>query len=202
MLLTLVEGEALQRDLDTLGHWIISNGIKFNKCQGQNNDGHKFRLWDKMARNLLVRKRFGVLVNCRLNISQQWALAAKSANYIFGYVKYVIASLSKVAINSLYLVLVRSHLEYYMWFWVPQYKNYIKILDCIQRRVTKLVKGMKDKFYEEKLRMFGLSSLEKMRSRGDLVALCNLLRRRNWEWGAGLFFLLTDDRMHGNGTKL
>lgn len=45
---------------------------------------------------------------------------------------------------------------------------------------------------EEKLRTFGLSSLEKGRLRGDLTALYSNLRKGNGEGSADLFFLVTN----------
>ncbi|XP_040409366.1 protein quaking isoform X20 [Cygnus olor] len=68
----------------------------------------------------------------------------------------------------------------------------------VQRRTTKL----EGTSYEESLRMPGLSSLKKRWLRGDLVALCNFLRRGRAEGGTHLFSLITDDRMHGNSTEL
>ena len=55
---------------------------------------------------------------------------------------------------------------------------------------------------EERLRTLGLSSLENRMPRGDLMALCNSLRRERAEGGASLYSLGTEDGMHGNGTKL
>jgi len=48
-------------------------------------------------------------------------------------------------------------------FCAPQYRGKVKILEWMQKRVSKLVKVLEDVSWEEKLRMFWLTGIDERR---------------------------------------
>uniref|UniRef100_A0A803TV46 Reverse transcriptase domain-containing protein n=1 Tax=Anolis carolinensis TaxID=28377 RepID=A0A803TV46_ANOCA len=127
----------IQNDLDRLERWAETNKMKFNrdKCKilhfGRKNGNQRYRMGDAWLDSSVCKKDLGVLVDNKLNMSQQCDAAAKKANGILACINRGIVSRSREVMLPLYSALVRPHLEYCVQFWAPQMKGDVDKLENV-----------------------------------------------------------------------
>ncbi|PKU27025.1 hypothetical protein llap_22671 [Limosa lapponica baueri] len=100
-----------------------------------------------------------MLVDEKLNMTWQCVLAAQEANCILGCIKRSVASRSREVMLPLCSGETPPGVLHPALG--PQHKKDRDLLEQVQRRATKMIRGLEHLSYEDNLRVLGLLSLEK-----------------------------------------
>jgi len=144
---------------------------------GSGKNHYQYKLGNKMIETISpAEKDLGVLVDGKLDMSQQCTFAAQKANCVLGCIKKMGASPLREVIPPLYSALVSTQLECCVQVWSPQCRRDMDLMEHIQRMATKMIQGVEHVPYQNRLKELGLFSLEKRRLQGDLMVTFQYLK--------------------------
>ena len=173
--------QQLQDDIDKLIKWSEKWQMLFNfqKCKclhaGHGNTGVNYEMGGTILCQTVKEKDLGVTMNANMKVSEQCRIAASKGNQILGMIRRNITYKEKGLIVPLYKAIVRPHLEYCIQAWRPYLRKDIDMLEKVQRRTTKLITGLRDLSYNDRLKECGLTTLETRRLRGDQIEVFKIL---------------------------
>ena len=141
-----------------------------------------------------------VQVSSDLRPREQCIIARNRVNKMLGYIGRCVTNRSSEVILRLYLALVRSHLDYPVQFWSP-YRKDIGSLEAVQRRMTKIIQGLRNLSYKDRLKSLNLHFLER-RARGDMIEVFKWIKGINKRNIDQVLETSSQERTHANGYKL
>jgi len=151
--------------------------------------------------NTVEEKDLGIVVTSDLKVGAQCRKAASKAMSILGMIRRGFNQIDGDDFQILYKTYVRPCIEYCVQAWSPYLSKDIQCLERVQRRATKMVHGLKEAAYEDRLRSLGLTTLEQRRLRGDLILTYKLLTNK-MEVDASQFFQPRNDTHNTRGHRL
>ena len=195
-------------DLEQLEQWSYKWQLPFNtkKCKtmhfGNTNSKQSYSLNGHILETSSQEKDLGVIVDVDLKFHVHTASVIKKANQLLGVIKRSYKSRDPHTILLLYKSMIRTHLEYGNTIWGPHYQTDIVKVEGVQRRVTKLISGMKDIPYQERLKALNLPSLQYRRKRGNMIVMYKIINGIVRIDSNKLLSLRTNTRTRGHNRKI
>ena len=120
-------------------------------------------------------KDVGVMVSSNLKPDEQIHRCVAKANSMVGMIRRTFTYIDSDIFLKTYKVFVRPILEYCQEVWSPFLQKDIDEIENVQRRATKLIPGLREMTYEERLEKLKLFKLSDRRQRGDMIFLYKIL---------------------------
>ena len=160
-------------------NWLLPFNV--NKCKvlhyGRNNNEISYKMNNVVLSEDSSMKDLGVLFNNKLKFDEHIAKITSSANSKLGVIKYVLHNIDKEGFLVLFKSIVRPILEYGSSIWYPYLKKHEKKIETIQRRATRMIRGLDNLSYQDRLRALKLPTLFYRRKRSDLIQVFKIIKK-------------------------
>ena len=119
--------QSIKEDLKKLELWADQWDMEFNvnKCKvmfvGKKNSKKAYEMFGKPLLETEKEKDLGIVINNDMKVSSQCMAAYNKANRILGLISRNFSYKTIEIIRTLYVSLVRPHLEYCVQFWSPHF---------------------------------------------------------------------------------
>ena len=167
----------INKILDWVSKWKME--LNLSKCKvmhfGNNkihqNRSYSFNLENKIhfIENTRSERDLGIIVQDNLKWNEHISTQVHKANFVLGKLNNAFKNWDLRTFKLLFTTYVRPILEYGATAWCSYRKHEIKQIENVQRRATKLVPTIRNKNYEERLKLLGMITLAERRERGDLI---------------------------------
>ena len=204
--------KTLQQDMDTLGIWSETWLLNFNvsKCKvmhcGTNNPRHNYSITQaddtKLLQETCLERDLGVTIESSLKQTAHCEKAARKGMSALRLLKTSFNSVSTRNFKPLFNAYVRPHIEYCSQAVGPYLVKDLTTLEKVQRRATKLVRGLRNVPYQERLKHLELSTVKQRVSRGDMIETYKILTGKLRLDPDSFFERNTDVRTRGHSLKL
>ena len=169
----------LQNVIDEMFLWTQKWLLKFNKdkCKilhiGKNNPKNKYYVGNENDRHELnetdLEKDLGVFIDPNLDFKKHIKTIVKKASYLNYKILKNFTYRDANILVPLFKTLIRPILEYGNSIWSNGLKKYSTLIENVQRKFTKYIKGLVNVPYEDRLKQIKLPSLEYRLIRGDMI---------------------------------
>ena len=106
-----------------------------------------------------ARKRHWVIIDAKLSFEHHIAAKINKANSVLGLINHTFEYKDSKTMVLLYKSLVRPHLEYANQIWAPHLMKHVIALENVQRRATRMIPGLKNLDYTQRLIKLQLPTL-------------------------------------------
>ena len=170
----------LQRNLDRISSWVRDNGMRLNPSKSRvipfkSLAGNTYTL-DGVSIPISHQEiDLGSVICSSLSFSPNCREMSLRANRALNPLLCNLGRFHKRSFHRLYTSYVRTHLELNIQACTPVLQKDRQLLESVQRRATKRVKGLASKSYTDRLKELDLYSLAFRRLRGDMILTHRIL---------------------------